>query len=303
MAEEPEVKKEEVIIPPGEAVSPELAVKPAEVSAPSEEEDQELAQLQREVDAAETPKDKEAKQLKLAAAFARSRREKREAQEEARKAKEEAAYQKGRAEALALKTFEAVKPSDLPEAPGPVLPAKPSKESFKDADGYEDPDAYYEALTEWKVETALAKERHKQEQERVKQEYERNRGEAQKFIAKLHAKHPDYQEISRNMQFPDLVAGAIMQTGEVGVDVAYHLAKNPAELLRISHLPPIAQVVEIGQLAVKLSAPPVPPKTIPSAPAPITPLTPSGVVTTPSLDQLDTAEFMAMRDKQEFGTP
>ncbi len=287
MGEKPEVKVEEIPIPAGEETPPVVeAVEEIEAPAPSEEEIAEAL--------AEKPKEQKGLRKRFSELTTKI---------STLEAEKEAAYWKGKAEALASKPLEVVKPPDLPGIPEPVLPPKPRKEDFKDADGYEDADGYYEALTDWKVETRLTQEYHKQAQEKTKQEHERNMGEAQKFIAKIHAKHPDYQEVSRNVQFPDLVAGAIMQTGEVGPDVAYHLAKNPAELLRISHLPPIAQVVEIGQLAVKLSTPALQPKTIPGAPAPIKPLTPSGVVSTPSYDQMDTAEFMAMRDKEEFGTP
>ncbi len=283
MEEEPKVLIEETPIPAGEVIPPVLAAEEVEAPAPSEDDLTEAL--------AEKPKEQRGIRKRFSELTTKI---------STLEAEKEAAYWKGKAEALASKPFEAVKPPDLPEMPAPVLPSRPSKESFKDAEGYEDTDAYYEAVAEWKAETLFTKERHKQEQERTKQEYERNMQVGQDFVAKIYAKHPDYQDLSRNIRMPDLVAGAIMQTGEIGVDVAYHLAKNPSELLRISHLPPIGQIVEIGQLAMKLSAPSIQPRTIPSAPRPIEPITPSGQATV-STEGMTTEEFIAYMDGKEFG--
>lgn len=58
---------------------------------------------------------------------------------------------------------------------------------------------------------------------------------------------------------------------DIQVDLAYYLATNQKDALRIARLPPIRQVAEIGKLEAKITSTPAPKRTS-AAPAPIEPV-------------------------------
>jgi hypothetical protein len=61
-----------------------------------------------------------------------------------------------------------------------------------------------------------------------------------------------------------------MQESDMGAEVAYHLASNPAEAQRIASLTPRAQAREIGRIEAMLSQPSKPKaKTVSDAPEPV----------------------------------
>lgn len=67
------------------------------------------------------------------------------------------------------------------------------------------------------------------------------------------AKYPDFEEkvtrgADRGAWDCSPVAAVVLKSSEVGGDVAYHLATNPAESKRIAALPPMEQVRELGRL-------------------------------------------------------
>lgn len=75
------------------------------------------------------------------------------------------------------------------------------------------------------------------------------------------AKHDDYFDVvvegaERGKWVCSETMADAIKTSETGPDVAYHLAKNPAEARRIAALPPIAQVRELGRLEAKLTLTP-----------------------------------------------
>lgn len=74
------------------------------------------------------------------------------------------------------------------------------------------------------------------------------------------AKTPDYHQlVIANPALPITAQMAeAIKTSDVGPDVAYHLAKNPAEAQRIAILTPIAQAREIGRLEARVAELPKP---------------------------------------------
>ena len=95
---------------------------------------------------------------------------------------------------------------------------------------------------------------------------------------------------------------AALMEADNGDDIAHYLGSNPKEAQRISQLPPLSQVREIGKLEAKLLSTPEKPKTPSKAPAPITPLTGVAQIATevPS-EEDDMATWIKKRQKQVYG--
>jgi hypothetical protein len=80
---------------------------------------------------------------------------------------------------------------------------------------------------------------------------------------------PDFEKVisAANVPIRDEVADLI-QESEKGPQLAYHLAKNPAQLRELNRMSPLSAAREIGRLEARLSLPT--PKTTTKAPAPVT---------------------------------
>ena len=158
---------------------------------------------------------------------------------------------------------------------------KPSQESGKpQAETFTTYDEYIEALTEWKVEQkekARAAETAKEEAKRTAQR------QTETFVSRVAetAKEAGYADIADVINDADVpltpaIQAAILRS-EVGPKIAYHLAKNAAEALRISKLDPVDAVLAIGEIRAKLIAKPEPQaKRVSKAPAPPKPVSGSG---------------------------
>jgi hypothetical protein len=139
------------------------------------------------------------------------------------------------------------------------------------------------------------------EQQRQRQEIQ---AQFQRRAAEVRAAHPDWDDVVSSADVP--VSAAVQQailTSEQGPAIMYQLAANPAELARISALPPLDAAREVGRLEAKLSlstatpqAKPVQRK--PSAPAPITPVTARGPSTVKRPEDMTYEEYNAWRDSQ-----
>jgi hypothetical protein len=168
---------------------------------------------------------------------------------------------------------------------------------------------YADAKASWsarnEVQKVLAEEARKAE--------EREQAAAQKaaqetYIARVNKaveKYPDYKAVAES---PDVtvsmpMAHAIM-TSEHGPDIAYHLGKNPQEAARIASLAPIQQLVEVGLIVAKLTAPapapaaPAPKPAVSAAPKPIKPLESKGDTHVKSPDEESMEEYAARRTKE-----
>jgi hypothetical protein len=163
----------------------------------------------------------------------------------------------------ALKELEALKaPKTTPQATG-----KPKASEFAD------PEAYVEALAEWKFDQKLKTQREESERENQTKAREREDLEdaqiARQKLAAGAKKYADFEEVTGNPDVPItyVMAKAIVES-DVSADLAYYLCSHADEAERISSLPPTRQAIELGRLEDKLKAPPKPTQT----PPPIKPL-------------------------------
>ena len=121
-------------------------------------------------------------------------------------------------------------------------------------------------------------------------------------VEKGRTSHKDFDTVASNLQrfgeLPRTFVEAALATGK-GADVMYHLGSDIAEADRILSLGPIQQAVALAALAQNLKAPAAP-KTVTSAPAPVTPKVGGGrTSTTPNLEDNDLpiADWIKLREK------
>jgi hypothetical protein len=148
----------------------------------------------------------------------------------------------------------------------------PKPEGKPKASDFADPEAYVEALADWKFDQRLKAHSEQSQRESEAQRQEREAYEDAQFARKkLSAgveKYRDYDEVTSNPEVPitKVMAKAVIES-DISADVNYYLCSHIDEAERIASLPPTRQAIEIGKLEDKLKAPPVATK----APAPIVP--------------------------------
>lgn len=140
----------------------------------------------------------------------------------------------------------------LAEAQRPPEAGPPKREDF---DSLED---YLEAKADWKVEQKLKERDQRESQREQSRSVETQQTETVKqWREKVEASnYADFDEVvtqkdGDELPISDVMGQAIMSSAQ-GVDVAYHLGKNPSEAFRIASLDPISQVFELGLLAAAL---------------------------------------------------
>lgn len=114
--------------------------------------------------------------------------------------------------------------------------------------------------------------------------------------------HADFDSVAANLQqfgeLPKSFVEAALATGK-GAEVIYTLGRDIVEANRILTMPPVQQAVALANLAAGIATPTAP-KTITSAPAPITPKIGAGKSSpTPSLDDnnMPIADWIKLREK------
>lgn len=96
----------------------------------------------------------------------------------------------------------------------------------------------------------------------------------QRRTAEVRAAHDDFDDVVPSADIPIQSAlGQALLTSEHGPAIMYQLAKSPAELARLSALPPLDAAREIGRLEAKLSSSTPPGKTNGTAKRPPAPPT------------------------------
>lgn len=175
----------------------------------------------------------------------------------------------------------------------PPQPAQQQPEKPKDAA------AEFEQFIANKVAERLAAEREQERHEKVRADFDRRTQE-------VRAANSDFDDALASVSHipvPPFIHQALL-TAEQGPALMYQLAKNPAELARISALPPVQAALEIGRLDAKVSvaaAPKTAPKPVarkPAAPAPITPVTTRGASNVKRPEDMTYDEYSAWRDSQ-----
>ena len=173
-------------------------------------------------------------------------------------------------------------------------------------DQFESYEQYVEALTDWKVDKRLMTEREQyaawmqqQAEQQAVQGFQQRAGEYVKVA-------PDYYEAMQAVEHipvsPALKVALV--ESEIGHQVAYELAKNPAELARITRLAPVHVAREVGRIEARIearSAPEPQQKIMPSkAPAPIRPVGQgaNGGVSLKLSDDMPYQDWKRVREKQ-----
>jgi hypothetical protein len=231
-------------------------------------------------------------------------------------------------------------PTPIDAAPGPAptpveavpaveVPPKPTEDDYP---SFAD---YMEALTDWKLaqNTAATEQRVIARLQQERQQAAQQQWDAQQRAVQVQAEqdylgrlaqareaYPDYNEVLASATHLPVTAEVqlVIQNSPVGVDLGYHLMKHPAELDRITRLPPAAQFIEMGKLEalherglLTPSAPPAtsrpgadvrPPAGVPAprpvasrAPAPPPRVNPSAVTPSKDPEQMTYAEYAAWR--------
>lgn len=107
---------------------------------------------------------------------------------------------------------------------------------------------------------------------------------------------PDYEIIAES---PDVTITPAMAMGITGHDhgpkIAYYLGQHPDEAERIAKLPTEIQLMELGLIAAKVTAPPPPEKTSTASP-PLNTTKPSGTAANqPDVSEMSMEEYAAQR--------
>lgn len=167
-----------------------------------------------------------------------------------------------------LKSKSGPKPEKGADAPKP--------EDFKTVAEYAD------ALTDYLLEKKLAAREAKSKEVTQAQAIQNAQQAFGERVAAVAKDIPDYYEVveAADVEVPPHIASHIVESGDVGVRLGYHLAKHPDVLDRIKKLSPIRAIAELGKLETQLEkkpeakadATPAAAPAVSRAPAPITPL-------------------------------
>lgn len=181
-----------------------------------------------------------------------------------------------RAEMLEARLRELEQRSTGTQAPASRQPAEddpaPSESEYDRYEDYIDAKARWSARNEFKQLSAKTTAQQREQIERFQAEQLQHgyRVRALEFAKAT----PDFAEVVHGAEEVPLsrqLELAIMES-EMGPQLVYHLAKNPAEAERLVKLPQGAMYREIGKLEAKLSSAPKPQPAVSKAPAPIAPL-------------------------------
>lgn len=180
------------------------------------------------------------------------------------------------------------------EAAKPAVEAKPAEDPGKPKpEGFATYDEYIEKLTDWKIEQREQVRGQKQREQETASNWNQRATAARQSM-------PDFDAVLSSSAAPMTKAMAeTIQDSDKGPELAYHLAKNPAEAARIAQLGQLATARELGKLEAFLSAPKPAPKTT-SAPNPPTPIG-SGRSTEGDPGKMPMSEYLAWRETQFKG--
>lgn len=166
---------------------------------------------------------------------------------------------------------------------------KPAVEQFTT---YEE---YLEALTDWKVEQREAERERRVSEQSQAQTQQTKVTQYQQRVAKVADKYPDYEEIAHGLHWsPTAEMADAIRESDIGPDIAYYLGSNPDVAERISGLPPLSQIRELGRLEERLSRPA--PKPVSQVPPPIEPSGPKAKASKEPWEMTPT-EFAKWREK------
>jgi hypothetical protein len=93
---------------------------------------------------------------------------------------------------------------------------------------------------------------------------------------------------------------AVIKDSDIAPDILIYLEEHRDEALKMRNMPPVRAAREIGKLEYKLSSQPKPTiQKVSQAPAPITPVTPSGPQVA-DLEKVSMDDFVKKRNGEQF---
>jgi hypothetical protein len=122
------------------------------------------------------------------------------------------------------------------------------------ASNYETHEEYVEAVSDWKVRQLLKENEQKQKESELKQEYQKQVSTYETRVEEFVQTHEDFYEAIdgvSDVRLPIAVQEAIL-TSDVGPAIAYELAKNRKEFVRICSLTSTQAAREIGKIEARL---------------------------------------------------
>lgn len=152
-------------------------------------------------------------------------------------------------------------PAKTPEAPaGP--PAKPKSTDFETYAEYEDAkDSWRDAMEDYRLDKALKADRETRKQEAEQEKVAtQTQTVAQQYSARIEEfvkTHPDAFDVLRSDKTPiesRVISEFLIDAGDNGVPVHYHLCSTPGEAKRIAELPPIAAVRELMKIEAQVGS-------------------------------------------------
>jgi vacuolar-type H+-ATPase subunit I/STV1 len=162
---------------------------------------------------------------------------------------------------------------------------------------------YAKALAEWSAEKALFERDQQEAQRKIIEQQEALKKRFAEKIEKAKAELPDFDDLVASSQIviSDEIRDAILES-DVGPQILYHLASEDEYAQKLSQMPLVKALREIGKLEGKFEAPADEPKSKPvvqksKAPAPISPIKGTGnaeVITTDT-DKLTYAQYKELR--------
>jgi hypothetical protein len=136
-------------------------------------------------------------------------------------------------------------------------------------------DTYVAAKAEWiaskKIEETLTEREKRQKEERENHERQQVQTTWAKRVSEATVEMPDFEEVLASSEVPMTgpMQDAIMES-DIGPKLAYFLANNPDEAIKIANMPPISAIRALGRIEERLQTQPVKKPT--SAPEPIKPV-------------------------------
>lgn len=179
-------------------------------------------------------------------------------------------------------------------------PPRERDDSEPTIDKFQNFDEYVAAKAEWiaarKIEQTLTEREKRQVAERESAERIKTAEQWQQRLQKATAEMPDFEDVLASSDVPmtATMQQAIMES-DIGPKLAYHLARNPDDAVKIAQMSPTKATIALGRLEERLSANPT--KTASNAPAPITPVGQRATVSKDP-DKMSTDEWLKWRREQ-----
>jgi len=168
-----------------------------------------------------------------------------------------------------------------------------------DVNDFETEEAYYEALTDYKVSTAMAK-RDERQRDRDEAARERREIQAQSDLERniraalddASDKYDDFDKVIKDVEITESMLQVLERLPNAG-DVAYKLGKTPGLVDSIVSMPIVEATLKLKEISDKIKTP-----KINKAPNPLRPVaaTGGGIKT---LENMSMSEYNKVRDKQD----